>query len=190
MVSGGYEDDQDFGDTIVYTGHGGQDANTGAQIADQVLERGNAALALNHARRLPVRVIRGANGDPTFSPGSGYRYDGLFDIDDYWQEIGKSGFQIWRFRLVKRSAAGAGTAGSPARSGVQPPATGTSAPSLRAGTAYVPAVPTVTAEASEPFEVDPDKLDRATQAHADLQNLLADRLEQLELVPLSPAVPA
>src|SRR5262245_11113972 len=75
VVSGGYEDDHDFGDTIVYTGHGGNDPNTGAQVADQVLERGNAALALNHARGLPVRVIRGASGDPTFSPATGYRYD-------------------------------------------------------------------------------------------------------------------
>jgi putative restriction endonuclease len=76
VVSGGYEDDQDFGDTIVYTGHGGNDPNTGAQVADQELVRGNAALAFNREQGLPVRVIRGATGDPTFSPPSGYRYDG------------------------------------------------------------------------------------------------------------------
>jgi putative restriction endonuclease len=34
VLSGGYEDDQDFGDTIVYTGHGGRDQETGRQIAD------------------------------------------------------------------------------------------------------------------------------------------------------------
>src|SRR5687768_12107490 len=55
VVSGGYEDDQDFGDQIVYTGHGGNDPNTGQQVADQVLERGNAALARNYADGLPVR---------------------------------------------------------------------------------------------------------------------------------------
>lgn len=88
VVSGGYEDDQDLGDTIVDTGHGGNDPNTGAQIADQVLERGNAALARNYSERLPVRVIRGTNGEPTFSPKTGYRYDGLFDVDDYWEELG------------------------------------------------------------------------------------------------------
>jgi putative restriction endonuclease len=60
VVSGGYEDDQDYGDTIVYTGHGGNDPNTGVQVADQVLERGNAALAVNHQRGLRVRVVRGA----------------------------------------------------------------------------------------------------------------------------------
>ncbi|WP_407655867.1 YDG/SRA domain-containing protein [Capillimicrobium parvum] len=50
----------------------------------------NAALSLNHDRRRPVRVIRRANGDPTFSPDWGYRYDGLFNVDDYWQEAGTS----------------------------------------------------------------------------------------------------
>jgi hypothetical protein len=88
---------------------------------------------------------------------------------------------------VKRSAGATGTAG--ARTGVQHPPTGTSPPNARAATAYVPAVPTVAAEGSEPFEVDPDKLDRATQAHADLQNFFADRLLELGLDPLSPAVP-
>jgi putative restriction endonuclease len=55
VLSGGYEDDEDFGDVIIYTGAGGQDAN-GRQIGDQVLERVNKALALNQLERLPVRV--------------------------------------------------------------------------------------------------------------------------------------
>ena len=46
VVSGGYEDDQDFGDEIIYTGHGGRD-DSGKQIADQTLMRGNMALAKN-----------------------------------------------------------------------------------------------------------------------------------------------
>ena len=29
VLSGGYEDDLDYGDEIVYTGHGGRDSNTG-----------------------------------------------------------------------------------------------------------------------------------------------------------------
>src|SRR6266568_459950 len=45
VVSGGYEDDRDFGDVIVYTGHGGNDPETGKQIADQELTVGNLALA-------------------------------------------------------------------------------------------------------------------------------------------------
>ena len=35
------------------------------------------------------------------SPRRGYRYDGLFMVEEYWQEIGKSGFGIWRYRLRK-----------------------------------------------------------------------------------------
>jgi putative restriction endonuclease len=33
VVSGGYEDDEDYGDLIVYTGAGGRDPSTGQQIA-------------------------------------------------------------------------------------------------------------------------------------------------------------
>ena len=32
VVSGGYKDDQDYGDVIIYTGHGGRDSNTGIQV--------------------------------------------------------------------------------------------------------------------------------------------------------------
>ena len=34
VLSGGYEDDFDNGNEIVYTGAGGNDSNTGKQIAD------------------------------------------------------------------------------------------------------------------------------------------------------------
>lgn len=67
VVSGGYEDDQDFGDEIIYTGQGGRDAS-GKQIADQTLTRGNLALAKNELEGLPVRVIRGAHKGNQFAP--------------------------------------------------------------------------------------------------------------------------
>src|SRR5690242_11381604 len=44
VVAGGYEDDEDFGAVIVYTGHGGNNPGTGRQVADQELVRGNLAL--------------------------------------------------------------------------------------------------------------------------------------------------
>jgi putative restriction endonuclease len=99
VVSGGYEDDVDLGTLIIYTGHGGNDPATGRQIADQQLTRGNAALAVCVERRVPVRVVRGAHRGATYAPERGYRYDGLFFVDRYWHEIGKSGFRIWRFEL-------------------------------------------------------------------------------------------
>lgn len=80
VVSGGYQDDEDLGDLVVYTGQGGRDPNTGLQISDQELTRGNLALAKSCDAGLPVRVVRGAGGDPAFSPRNGYRYDGLYFV--------------------------------------------------------------------------------------------------------------
>ncbi|MGO9353608.1 MAG: YDG/SRA domain-containing protein [Mycobacterium sp.] len=57
-----YVDDQNYGDVIIYTGQGGRDPNTGRQIADQQLTRGNLGLARSHLDGLPVRVIRGYEG--------------------------------------------------------------------------------------------------------------------------------
>jgi putative restriction endonuclease len=101
VLSGGYEDDEDLGDEIVYTGHGGRDAESGRQVAHQRLTRGNLALAHSSMEGLPVRVVRGASLDSIYAPRSGYRYDGLYLVDDYWQEEGKSGFRVWRYKLIK-----------------------------------------------------------------------------------------
>ena len=101
VLSGGYEDDEDFGDVIIYTGHGGRDNSSGKQIKDQTLDRQNMALAKSQLFGLPVRVIRGHSHISDFSPISGYRYDGLFRVESHWQERGKSGFKVWRFRLVE-----------------------------------------------------------------------------------------
>ncbi len=99
VLNGGYEDTEDFGDVILYTGHGGRDAETGRQVAPQTLTRGNLALAINALHTLPVRVIRGARHPSPYAPRWGYRYDGLYRVEDYWCENGKSGFTIWRYRL-------------------------------------------------------------------------------------------
>ena len=79
VISGGYEDDSDSGDVIIYTGEGGQD-DKGRQIANQELVRGNLALAKSEIDGLPVRVIRGADKKNPFAPESGYRYDGLYSV--------------------------------------------------------------------------------------------------------------
>lgn len=101
VLSGGYEDDEDLGDEIVYTGHGGRDQNTGKQIVNQKLSRGNLALAKSKLQGLPVRVIRGSTHKSDYSPSTGYRYDGLYRVEDYWQERGRAGYYIWRYRLIK-----------------------------------------------------------------------------------------
>ncbi len=102
VVSGGYEDDEDYGDVVVYTGAGGNDPGTRRQIADQELSGPNLALAINATEGLPVRVVRGRRGDPKYAPSTGYRYDGLYRVEDFWEERGRSGFKVIRYRLVKQ----------------------------------------------------------------------------------------
>ncbi|MCQ8774838.1 YDG/SRA domain-containing protein [Streptomyces telluris] len=111
VVSGGYEDDEDYGDEIIYTGQGGRDENTKKQYEDQELTLGNAALATSASAGAPVRVIRGAGGDPKFSPETGLRYDGLYRVEEYWSQRGESNFLVWRYRLraIDARETGAGT---------------------------------------------------------------------------------
>lgn len=99
VVSGGYADDLDFGNEIIYTGEGGRDPGVTRHVRDQEFARRNAALARSQATGIPVRVFRGAGGDPVFSPEAGLRYDGLFRVTEHWSETGRDGFLIWRFRL-------------------------------------------------------------------------------------------
>jgi hypothetical protein len=103
-VSGGYEDDKDLGTEIIYIGHGGRDPETGEQVADQERSPGNLALMYSRDNDLPVRVVRGANPHSQFAPKAGYRYDGLYRVDEYWQQKGKSGHLVWCFRLKKINA--------------------------------------------------------------------------------------
>jgi len=98
VLAGGYEDDEDFGNIIIYTGAGGQE--NGKQVADQELKGVNLALARSKVDGLPVRVTRGFKHKHVLSPTSGYKYCGLYFVDDYWCEKGKSGFYVWRYRLV------------------------------------------------------------------------------------------
>src|SRR5215213_943154 len=97
VISGGYEDDEDYGDLVIYTGHGGNDPETRKQVADQHLTAGNLAFAKSGAEGLPVRVVRGHREPSPFAPPHGYRYDGLYFVERYWSEIGKSRFIIWRY---------------------------------------------------------------------------------------------
>ena len=101
VLSGGYEDDEDLGEEVIYTGHGGRDAESGRQVSHQRLTRGNLALAHSSLDGVPVRVIRGASLASPYAPRSGYRYDVLYVVDDYWQQAGRSGFRVWRYRLMK-----------------------------------------------------------------------------------------
>jgi putative restriction endonuclease len=99
VVSGGYKDDEDYGDVIIYTGHGGRDS-AGNQVSDQSLDDpGNAALVMSYLHGSPVRVVRGSHSGSPFAPSSGYRYDGLYRVVSYGSKLGIDGFLIWQFRM-------------------------------------------------------------------------------------------
>lgn len=102
VLSGGYIDDIDQKDYILYTGQGGRDPNTGKQIEDQEYIRGNKGLQISHEVNLPVRVIRSSKTE--FGPKEGYRYDGLYYVKDHERVRGKDGFFICRFHLVSETS--------------------------------------------------------------------------------------
>ncbi|KAG2240281.1 hypothetical protein Bca4012_024303 [Brassica carinata] len=99
IVSGGYEDDDDQGDVIIYTGHGGQD-KLGRQAEHQKLEGGNLAMERSMYYGIEVRVVRGFKYENSVS-SKVYVYDGLFRIVDSWFDVGKSGFGVFKFKLER-----------------------------------------------------------------------------------------
>uniref|UniRef100_A0AAU7J938 RING-type E3 ubiquitin transferase n=1 Tax=Locusta migratoria TaxID=7004 RepID=A0AAU7J938_LOCMI len=119
VLSGGYEDDEDFGDSFWYTGAGGRDLSgnkrTSVQSCDQLLTNTNKALAVNCAAPVsekgakaadwrkgkPVRVVRSYKfrKHSKFAPEQGLRYDGIYKVVEYRPERGQSGFIVWRYFL-------------------------------------------------------------------------------------------
>ena len=100
VLSGGYVDDQDLGDEIIYTGRGGRDPASGRQITDQAFDGPNQALVTSCLQGLPVRLVRGAERNSRYSPPEGYRYDGLWRVESYWHERGADGFLVCRYKLI------------------------------------------------------------------------------------------
>lgn len=103
VVSDGYEDDDDRGDVLIYTGHGGRDSR-GRQVKDQEPTTQNESLRTSCINGKPVRVIRAIK--PRRSNAGklrcdGYRYDGLYLVEDFWAERGQSGYLVFKSKLVK-----------------------------------------------------------------------------------------
>lgn len=117
LLTDGYEDDVDNGDTILYTGHGGRDPRTKKQVDHQQFVRLNKSLRDNVASGNPVRLIR--------RDGSVFRYAGLYSVDDAYPLLGKSGFTICRYELTRVSTVAA-------------PAVSSSLPPIRPGAAGPP----------------------------------------------------
>ncbi|KAF7311260.1 Carboxymuconolactone decarboxylase [Mycena kentingensis (nom. inval.)] len=101
VLNGGYEDDEDQGNFITYTGQGkGSKAATqpqdhGAQEGDQSWDTpGNKALKRSTETGRVVRVIRGSRSKSKFAPEVGFRYDGLYCAMNARRKIGKQGFKV------------------------------------------------------------------------------------------------
>eukprot|EP01018_Ginkgo_biloba_P015341 Gb_40999 [translate_table: standard] len=102
IASGGYEDNEDDGgETLVYTGQGGNNYKMDKkQNDDQKLERGNLALERSKHHGVEVRVIRGIKDNASPS-GKIYTYDGLYKVEESWLDKGKSGFGVFKYRLQR-----------------------------------------------------------------------------------------
>ncbi|OVA13806.1 SET domain [Macleaya cordata] len=101
VSSGGYEDDAEYGDVLIYSGQGGAaNKREGKEAADQKLERGNLALERSLRRGNEVRVIRGVKdvGNPSAKV---YIYDGLYRIHESWMEKGKAGCSVFKYKLMR-----------------------------------------------------------------------------------------
>lgn len=94
VSSGSYDDNNEEGDVLIYSGQGGVNGT------DQKLERGNLALEKSLQRANEVRVIRGVR-DVLYPTGKVYIYDGLYKIRESWVEKGKSGCNVFKYKLFR-----------------------------------------------------------------------------------------
>lgn len=100
VSAGGYENEEDDVDVLVYTGQGGSSKNSKNQMDDQKLERGNLALERSKDRKNEIRVIRSAK-DYSVQNGKIYIYDGLYKIQKSWIDKSKSGFNVFKYQLLR-----------------------------------------------------------------------------------------
>ncbi|KAA0041049.1 histone-lysine N-methyltransferase, H3 lysine-9 specific SUVH6-like [Cucumis melo var. makuwa] len=97
VASGGYANNLDNSDVLIYTGQGGNMMHSDKKPEDQKLERGNLALKNSFDEKSPVRVIRGSES----SDGRTYVYDGLYLVEKWWQDMGPHGKLIFKFQLCR-----------------------------------------------------------------------------------------
>ncbi|XP_068634494.1 histone-lysine N-methyltransferase, H3 lysine-9 specific SUVH6-like [Aristolochia californica] len=106
VASGGYNDELDNSDVLIYSGHGGQNASGDKKHEDQKLIRGNLALKNSMEAQTPVRVIRGfkekasdAYQDSKSKMVATYTYDGLYLVEKYWMEKEHHGGSVFKFQM-------------------------------------------------------------------------------------------
>ncbi|XP_042422174.1 uncharacterized protein LOC122009925 [Zingiber officinale] len=109
VASGGYNDDMDSSDVLIYSGSGGNPAGPDKPREDQRLERGNLALKNSIDTMTPVRVIHGSK---EMKPGSShdtkpklvstFTYAGLYLVERYWLED-PDRYSVFKFQLRRMS---------------------------------------------------------------------------------------
>lgn len=110
-LSGGYEDDDDHGDWLWYTGQGGRDGANGTQGRDQEWTRGNAAIRECMEQGKPLRVCRAVHVEEEVHDASTgqtkvlkktlYTNDGLYAVVKAQRAVGRGGKAlVCRFLLV------------------------------------------------------------------------------------------
>ncbi|KII89871.1 hypothetical protein PLICRDRAFT_568956 [Plicaturopsis crispa FD-325 SS-3] len=104
VMSGGYTD-LDKGDSFTYTGAGGynfskEDWHPSVRISDQSMDhKHNQLLVESFDNGKPVRVVRGTNANSIYAPEEGFRYDGLYTVVKYWEDVGPHGFVDCKFQF-------------------------------------------------------------------------------------------
>ncbi|XP_059639178.1 histone-lysine N-methyltransferase, H3 lysine-9 specific SUVH5-like [Cornus florida] len=108
VASGGYDDDLDNADVLIYSGQGGKPVGRDKLPEDQKLVKGNLALKNSISVKNPVRVIRGSRETKASSSSDArakmvmtYTYDGLYNVKRYWQEPGPHGKLVYKFKLTR-----------------------------------------------------------------------------------------
>ncbi|XP_023709238.1 uncharacterized protein LOC111865433 isoform X2 [Cryptotermes secundus] len=91
----------DYGVEFRYRGEGGRDPKTKKLVCDQKMIRGNLALAHSQMTGNPIRVIRGFQLQNKYSPRTGYRYDGLYQVTQHSESVARGGFKVFMFYLVR-----------------------------------------------------------------------------------------
>ena len=96
--SGIYDNDMKSSDSLIYVGQGGNPRVRNKTPTDQKLEGGNLALMNSKEDRTPVRVIRRFKSKKLLCI-----YDGLYLVDESWQERGEFGKLVFKFVLKRIS---------------------------------------------------------------------------------------
>ncbi|XP_057520612.1 uncharacterized protein LOC130800904 [Amaranthus tricolor] len=106
VASGGYANEVQSSDVLIYTGQGGNGTGADKQPEDQKLERGNLALKNCIDKKTLVRVVRGCKDTKSSDTHDGrartvatYTYDGLYTVEKYWHDLGPHGKLVYKFEL-------------------------------------------------------------------------------------------